>query len=542
MADYELNVPSHRSTPQVVVEAIMACVCERGLAALKEPANVERLSRCDKTARAEIERRIQEGHEMKHTPEQVAAAIQLVRTGGKRAKGSYGSALSLPPPSEPMAVARVYVDAHCKRADTLILRHWRGGWWQWKLSHWREIEDRTVESWLWNFTEHAVYAGSKDTLFPWAPTRHKIGDLLAALAAICILTEDLHQPCWLDDTNSGTIVATANGLLDVDARTLTAHTPQFFNQTSVPFNYDPAAPRPNRWLGFLDMIWPTEPEAIDALGEWFGYVASGRTDLHKILLMVGPTRGGKGVIARVLTALIGRANCAGPTLNSLGGEFGLAPLIGKTLAVVSDARFADRGSSIVVERLLSISGEDTLTVNRKHRDQWTGKLPSRLHVISNELPRLGDASGAVIGRMIVLLLSHSWLGKEDTTIEPEVLKELPGVLNWCLDGLRRLNEHEGRFTRVPSAEDAIVQLADLASPVRAFVREQCVVGVDKTIPVESLYTAFKDWAEYNGHLKRSKQIFGRDLRAAIPAITVHQHGTEHRVRIYAGIALREERI
>src|SRR6185436_21188349 len=68
----------------------------------------------------------------------------------------------------------------------------------------------------------------------------------------------------------------------------------------------------------------------------------------------------------------------------------------------------DRG-----ERLLSISGEDTLTVNRKYRDQWTGKLPSRLHVISNELPRLGDASTAVVGRIILLLLTRSWLGKED---------------------------------------------------------------------------------------------------------------------------------
>ena len=45
-----------------------------------------------------------------------------------------------------------------------------------------------------------------------------------------------------------------------------------------------------------------------ALGEWFGYVISGRLDLHKILLMVGPTRGGKGMIARILSALIGHAN------------------------------------------------------------------------------------------------------------------------------------------------------------------------------------------------------------------------------------------
>ena len=155
------------------------------------------------------------------------------------------------------------------------------------------------------------------------------------------------------------------------------------------------------------------------LGEWFGYVISGRLDLHKILLMVGPTRGGKGVIARILTALVGRANVAGPTLNSLSGDFGLAPLIGKTArhhfrrAVRSAGTAASSSSGCSRSR-----GEDTLTVNRKYSDQWTGKLPTRLHVISNELPKLGDASTAIVGRIVLLLLSLSWLGKEDHELEP----------------------------------------------------------------------------------------------------------------------------
>jgi hypothetical protein len=45
-------------TPQVTLEAVMHAVRERGLAALKEPATVERVSRCDAAAKAEIERRI----------------------------------------------------------------------------------------------------------------------------------------------------------------------------------------------------------------------------------------------------------------------------------------------------------------------------------------------------------------------------------------------------------------------------------------------------------------------------------------------------
>ena len=48
-----------RPTPQTTVEAILHCVRKRGLSALKETANVERLARCDAHAREEINKQIQ---------------------------------------------------------------------------------------------------------------------------------------------------------------------------------------------------------------------------------------------------------------------------------------------------------------------------------------------------------------------------------------------------------------------------------------------------------------------------------------------------
>jgi hypothetical protein len=47
-----------RGTPRSTVEAIVWAVRERSVAALKEPANIERLSRCDAGARTEINQRI----------------------------------------------------------------------------------------------------------------------------------------------------------------------------------------------------------------------------------------------------------------------------------------------------------------------------------------------------------------------------------------------------------------------------------------------------------------------------------------------------
>jgi putative DNA primase/helicase len=449
--------------------------------------------------------------------------------------------VELPPPTAPMAVARALVeDRYLDSPETPTLRHWRGAWWTWRTDRWIELEQRALAAVAYAFTEHAVYVDDKEKVKPWAPNRHRIVDLLDALAAIVHLPETVTMPSWLDNRDyDGLLVSVSNGLLDVGARELLPHTPLFWNATSVPFAYEPSSPTPSRWHTFLAALWPRDEKSRRALQEWFGYTISGRLDLHKILLIVGPTRAGKGVTARILSSLVGRENVAGPTLSSLNGDFGLAPLLGKTLAVVSDARLNGRGAHVVVERLLSISGEDTLTVNRKYREQWTGKLPTRLVLCSNELPQLGDASMAIAGRFVPLLLTRSWLGREDHGLEPALRTELPGILNWSLDGLARLTR-EGRFTRPPGADEAMVTLQDLASPVAAFVRDRCVRKSDATVLVDELYAAWRSWAEDNGTPRVSKQVFGRDLRAAVPGLQVARpggHDELERARVYVGVEL-----
>ena len=158
--------------------------------------------------------------------------------------GGSPQARFLPSPREPMAVARRFLAEAATDAGTgeLKLRHWRGGWWSWRTTHWREAEARHVRGLLYHFTEHALY-GSPDglELKPWSPNRHKIDDVLDALSSLCFLPNYYDQPTWLDDRESGTIVACKNGLLDVERRELMPHSPSFFNQTSVPFDYEPRA-------------------------------------------------------------------------------------------------------------------------------------------------------------------------------------------------------------------------------------------------------------------------------------------------------------
>ncbi|MFH8404495.1 phage/plasmid primase, P4 family [Streptomyces sp. NPDC018019] len=455
----------------------------------------------------------------------------------------------LPPPSNPRAVARRLLPDWKTGDGHLVCRRWRGSWMRWTGTCWRELDEEQMSAAMYARLEHALYSapgpGGQPELRDWAPTRQKIGNLLDALGALILVPADVDTPAWIapdgtTEPGGSPIVACANGLLRIQDRALLPHTPGFFNIASVPFTYDPAATAPT-WARFLAQIWPDNPEAIAALQEWFGYVLSGRTDQQKILLMVGPSRSGKGTIARVLKMLVGKENLAGPTLAGLGTNFGLSTLVGKPLAVISDARLSGNDNSQVVERLLTISGEDTIDVDRKYRQVWTGKLPTRLMILSNELPYFGDSSGVIARRFIVLNMTVSWLGKEDPALTDKLAAEMPGIINWALDGLARL-EKTGRITEPSSSREAVTTMQDTASPTSAFLRERCTTGPACSVPVDTLWAVWRDWAEDNGVRAGTKQVFGRNLLSVVPQLnrTRPRDAYGQQVATYNGITLNKE--
>ncbi|MFR9757861.1 phage/plasmid primase, P4 family [Streptomyces sp. TR06-5] len=455
----------------------------------------------------------------------------------------------LPAPSNPMAVARRLLPDWQDQDGSLLCRRWRGAWMRWNGTSWRELDEQQVKAGMYRRLEHAAYVSGTDKdgmpeVRDWAPTRPKLGNLLDALGAITLLPSDVDAPAWIDhhrqEPDGGPIVACRNGLLRIRDRALLPHTPEFFNLVSVPYAYDPGATAPT-WERFLSQIWPDDQEAIAALQEWFGYVLSGRTDQQKILLVKGPSRSGKGTIARVLAELVGRENLAGPTLAGLGSNFGLSSLLGKPLAVISDARLSGKDGGQVVERLLTISGEDTIDIDRKFRDPWTGKLPTRLMILTNELPNFGDASGVIARRFVVLNMTVSWLGKEDTDLTGKLAAEMPGILNWALDGLARL-EQSGRITEPSSSRESVVIMQDTASPTSAFVRERCTTGPACSVPVDALWAVWREWAEDNGvRAVGTKQMFGRNLQAVVPQLHRTRPRDEHgrQVPTYTGITLNQ---
>ena len=72
------------------------------------------------------------------------------------------------------------------------------------------------------------------------------------------------------------------------------------------------------------------------------------------------------------------------------------------------------------------------------------KLPTRIVILANEMPSFRDPSGALERRLIVLRTRRSFLGEEDVSLTDALLRELPGILNWAIEGRQRLYSR-GRF-------------------------------------------------------------------------------------------------
>lgn len=460
------------------------------------------------------------------------AAPNVIPINGRRPVDHQGGIM--PSPGEPLPVARVLLNERTQDGH-LLLRRWRGDWWGYEGPHWAPIDPESVRQWLYMRLEHAEYEKLNERtqqveVKPWSPDKSKVDKVLDAISAPALLAREVEAPCWLSTGEPAPgYVPCQNGLVDVTTREIHPTTPDYFGTVGLPIDYDPDAGEPVEWMKFLRTLWPQvdgkDAEEITTLRHWYGYVLSGRLDLQKMLLLLGPPRCGKGTLARILRDLVGQANTSAFTLSSLGQNFGLESSIGKSLSIVGDARLASHGQEAVVERLLSISGQDTLTLDRKNRTAWTGTLNTRVMVLSNENPKFGDASGAIASRFVILKLRKSFLGREDTKLETRLRGEFAGILKWALDGLADLDE-KGRIHEPTSHTEAMEEMYDLVSPIKAFLREVCGDSTtDDVVAFAALYREYEVWCKENGRGTKNSAGFSSDLKAAMPDLR-----TDHRPR------------
>ncbi len=270
-----------------------------------------------------------------------------------------------------------------------------------------------------------------------------------------------------------------------------------------------------------------------------GYCLTPDTRQQTIAMLIGPSRSGRGTIARVMQALVGEANVANPTFSGLAAHFGAECLIGRPLAIIGDARLSRRSDwATALERFLGVAGEDSIGIPRKNREDWRGKLLTRFMVISNELPEIPDESQALTARLLVLQFTESFKGREDRTLDEKLRAELPGICLIAIEGWKRLR-NRGRFQQPQSSEDTLDQFRELSSPVGTYVRERLTVGSGLSVRREAVYSDWKAWCESKGRGPSTDAALGKKLHAVLPKLkSTRPREDGDRVRYYEGIELK----
>jgi len=454
---------------------------------------------------------------------------------------------------DPHRLARLVLDQEFRHDDGHTLQFWNNTWHRWLNGAWKLVPEKELRANL-----SRVVKAEFDRIGPVSSGRGRgrrhvrkvtpglLHSVLVALESLVLLPGDVEQPCWLSSGPwpADEILVAKNGLIHLPSFVegddyLLSHTPRFFTPAALDYEISPGASPPVQWLKFLKQLWPNDDESIATLQQWFGYLLLPVTRQQKMLMIIGPRRSGKGTIGRVLAKMVGRHNVTGPMLSTLAQTFGLWPLVGKMVAIVSDARLDRKVSSVVVERLLSISGEDLVTVEQKYLPSVTMKLPTRFVMLTNELPAFKDASVALASRFVLLKLTQSFFGDEDMDLTEKLTAEMPGILLWAVQGWKDLRE-QGRFIEPQTSKALRADLEELSSPVATFVQECCQTF--GSISRQELYQAYQFWCDKrNRQYVESDSIFGRNLRAVVPTILdAHPREGEGRVRCHDGISLSSD--
>jgi P4 family phage/plasmid primase-like protien len=446
----------------------------------------------------------------------------------------------------PLAIADRWLHERHWLHGNPILRLYQGTWYRFDGTKYAKVDkDTFLRGDLYMFLKDKTYAKpGKDgpTIVPYEADMHCVSEVIDALTMTCPVY--VEAPCWLDDEEHPciqNIVNFSNGMLLLPECVVERPTARFFSLTSLPYPWSNFASC-ETWVQFLSEIFPNDPEKILLLQEWFGYNMVADTSYEKLMFLVGRPGAGKGTVLEALRAVLGSNQVASTSFDSLVGDFGLQPLLGKLAAILPDAHITRRGDPAkALQVLKEISGRDGVGINRKNREFLSDhKLSCRFTISVNAMPDLPDHERSLDRRLLLLHFGESFAGREDTTLKERIVSEAPGIAVWAIQGLLRLRRQG--FTTPASSGPAIAEFRLQSSPVTAFGDECCEFGAYK-LPTSILYDAYAHWAKDQGSLAGTRLRFSQRFQMMYPGVKADrmmQNGKQ--VRCFTGVGLTEDAI
>jgi putative DNA primase/helicase len=445
--------------------------------------------------------------------------------------------------ADPSRLARIAIRKHFSAGEHRRIVYLQGSFFTWNEGAWAPLSDDRVDATLIKSCEAEFDrlslarqdAGRVDDKAPTVTSR-LIRDVKACLRAEVLGPEFTGSSTWLSDAYpwpAAETVSAVNGLFNLRTLERREHTPRFFSFGRLGFEIQKDAGKPKAWLKYLDEAVPDKSDQ-QRLKEWTGYVLSGRMDLQKFLLTVGPAGSGKSVYYAILTQLYGPEATAAPQWDLFGSSHGLELLIGKGLAVFHDATIGGK-TGPAVEKLKAIVGEDMVSINPKYKPAFSTRLPTRICINTNEMPSWDDSAGAMVRRALPIAFPVV-VKDQDTELKRKLMEELPGIFLWAREGLTDLEAQKWRFTESATGHEMLSELREYGNPVARFVSDRCQIGEGLSVLTTELRQAYLKWCADTGTMPLDERWFGRKLAGIVPGLK-RGRKDEYGPRYYYGLAL-----
>ncbi len=426
---------------------------------------------------------------------------------------------------EPRDVGGALADHHLTdvgNAERFVLAHGRdyryvaawGRWLAWDGRRWRpDVKGKVYEAAkavaadLWADVANETDADRRKALARWAGQSEGANRIEAMVKLarttprIAVDTDELDADPWLFNV--------ANGTIDLRTGFLRAHRRENLITKLTAIGYDAEATCP-KWGAFLDCVLPDA--AVRAfLQEGLGYSLVGVVTEALLFFAHGGGANGKTVLLETMLGLFGEyGRQADPDLLLAAREThptGVADLLGARLVTSTEIDDGRRLAEATVKRL---TGGDRLKARFMRMDFFEFTPTHTLWLAANHRPVVRGTDNA-IWRRLRLIPFNVTIAPEDQDHElvDKLRTELPGILNWAIDGCRRW-QHQG-ISRPTAVMVATSEYRSEMDILGNFLTECCVTLPDSYVAAADLYRSYVSWCEANGERAASQRKVGLTL-------------------------------
>ena len=419
--------------------------------------------------------------------------------------------------------------------------HQSGKWIFWNGIHWHEDKTGNVTVMAIQTARNRLQAATvieeeehQKKCVKWAlstESRAKMESMVVIAQSLPPIADDGKN--WDRDIY---LMGVGNGVVDLTSGIFREGKQEDMISHISPVRYDENAACP-RWQRFLEEIFENQgedrAETIDWIQKAFGYSLTGNTSEHAFFITWGDGENGKSTFLRVLAQVSG-ANHAKTDIGTLmvGREGGirndLARLSGVRVVTASEAGGKHQLSVALVKEL---TGEDPISARFLHREFFEFQPKFKIWFATNQRPEIPDQDHGIWRRVKLIPFTVSFEGRHDPNLDHDLISELPGILNWGIEGAAKWLE-KGLGELPGPIRVATEEYRQESDPVRLFLAEKTRSHVLAKIACAALYKSYVSFAHANGFEAKTSTGFGLRLKALGTKTT-----REHAGRYYEGLEL-----